>query len=106
MLYMYSTPVISIVICSTAQLLEPFCREYDIRVSGLGSDIDGRPSSIHTNAVQHATTPTVSSGGELEDPPGLYEKVMFAVHVLYDYGFWDPQKDWQSLPMGHFLFKK
>ncbi len=88
MLYMYSTPVISIVTCSTAQLLEPFCREYDIRVSGLGSDIDGRPSSIHTNVVQHATTPTVSSGGELEDPPGLYEKVMCTVYVLYDCGFW------------------
>ena len=66
---------------STAQLLEPFCRENDIRVSMLGSDID-RQSGMHS-VMHHSTTgPMVSStGGELEDPPGLYEKV----HSVFQY---------------------
>ena len=77
----YDTPLyvtylyLTLPLYSTAQLLEPFCREHDIRVSVLGPEIDGRPSSLHSNVMHHATTPTVSSGGELEDPPGLYEKV-------------------------------
>ena len=41
----------------------------------LGSEIEGRSSTVHANVMHHATTPTVSSGAELEDPPGLYEKV-------------------------------
>lgn len=72
--YLYVCSVL-IVQRSTAQLLEPFCREYDIRMSLLGPEIEGRPSTIHPNVMHHAPTPTVSSGGELEDPPGLYEKV-------------------------------
>lgn len=67
-MYMY------IFIISTAQLLEPFCRENDIRVSVLGPEIDNRHSNMHSNMMHQASTPTVT-GGELEDPPGLYEKV-------------------------------
>ena len=72
--------------CSTAQLLEPFCREYDIRVSVLGSDIDGRTTSTIHPTMQHATTPTVSSGsgGELADPPGLYEKVLYIILCMFN----------------------
>ena len=49
---------------STAQLLEPFCRDHDIRV--LGGDHQGGGVVVTS---------------ELEDPPGLYEKVSQCVCV-------------------------
>lgn len=71
-------------IYSSAQLLEPFRLSHDIQLisggtgilsSGTGvGDLDRAPGApttgmIQTNLVMGPTT-------ELEDPPGLYEKVM------------------------------
>ena len=70
--------------CSSAQLLEPFRLNHDIQLVSGGSgilsgsagigDLDrapGAPTSgmMQTNLVMGPTT-------ELEDPPGLYEKVI------------------------------
>ena len=49
-------------------MLEPFCLEHDIRV---GPEIGSHSTVIgHHNSSIGVTQP-----GELEDPPGLYEKV-------------------------------
>ena len=59
---------------STAQLLEPFCRDHDIQVSLITSEMDRNPA-VHP-ASMHSGTAVSTAGSELEDPPGLYEKVL------------------------------
>lgn len=58
---------------STAQLLEPFCRDHDIQVSLIAAEMERNPT-VHSGSL-HSGPPGSSAGGELEDPPGLYEKV-------------------------------
>ena len=64
-----------LVTLSTAQLLEPFCREHGISMpAALSGELDrapgGHPSMMHQNVG--------SLTHNLEDPPGLYEKVSTA----------------------------
>ena len=76
----YATPLS---VSSSAQLLEPFKLEHGIgavggAISGSGAmpeleRVPGAAPSIMAQGVLGATT-------ELEDPPGLYEKVSLTVH--------------------------
>lgn len=79
---------------SSAQLLEPFRMSHDIQLqmaagagtpltpgstssSGLGGDLDRAPGGT-ANIMSHTTaTVTQTATSDLEDPPGLYEKVEY-----------------------------
>ena len=83
--------IIYVFCCSSAQLLEPFRLNHDIQLlsggnilsggSGIG-DLDRAPGAptpmMHSNVV-------IGPNTELEDPPGLYEKVgrLFIVQRLH-----------------------
>ena len=64
---------------STAQLLEPFCREHDIRVFG---DIERPAAASHPVNAMHQTGGVVVTS-DIEDPPGLYEKVQLPLTHFY-----------------------
>lgn len=76
--YIHMHVLLTLHVYSTAQLLEPFCREHDIRV--LGGDLD-RQTANHPGGILHQTTGMVITS-DLEDPPGLYEKVTFQLHYI------------------------
>ena len=69
---------LSLSLYSSAQLLEPFKLEH-----GIGSVVGAMPGSASIPELERApgATPTLMTQGvlsattELEDPPGLYEKV-------------------------------
>ena len=85
--YCVLSPFSYSVLYSTAQLLEPFCLDNEGRIASLNSEMGGSAPGMHSSMMHHTTTggatgpsTTGLSGvpgttGELEDPPGLYEKV-------------------------------
>lgn len=68
---------------SSAQLLEPFRINHDIQLMSSGgiivgqggSGFGGLDSAFGASSVPHPNVAATGHTSELEDPPGLYEKV-------------------------------
>ena len=59
---------------SSAQLLEPFRMNHEIQLQGMG-DLERAPGGPASLMSHTSATVTQTATSDLEDPPGLYEKV-------------------------------
>ena len=76
---------------SSAQLLEPFRHNHDIQLISGGTgimsgstavgDLDRAPGAPTTGMMQ--SNLSVATTTDIEDPPGLYEKVEQQYHILH-----------------------